>query len=170
MEDGYIIDAKTRKKALKFKGEYEGLFKEMSGIMHRRADVVNAYMDGAGLWKDPEAILDPIDTLPGCMYRYILWSRYYEAGGSEEKPQNRARKVDQRILEENRQIAAEYREKEKRLKRMEEAAEKEFMQYLRENGLWDDLEAVHEMRCCLPQCYFRKKVEDRYSELLREEG
>ena len=48
MEDGYIIDAKTRKKALKFKGEYEGLFKEMSGIMHRRADVVNAYMDGAG--------------------------------------------------------------------------------------------------------------------------
>ena len=51
MEDGYIIDAKTRKKALKFKGEYEGLFKEMSGIMHRRADVVNAYMDGRGCGK-----------------------------------------------------------------------------------------------------------------------
>lgn len=46
----------------------------------------------------------------------------------------------------------------------------EVTQYLKRENLWNDLEAVHEMRCCLPLCLLQDNLNRRYYELFMKEN
>lgn len=162
-------DGTARKKALKFKEDYERLFQEMTGSMESLAGEVVGYLKRENLWDDQEAVLNVISVLPGCWFRFRLYSRYYEIADKPHKvvtnPECKVWKADREILRKVQDFAEDYEEKEKRLLQMEADAEKELTDYLKRTGLWDDWEAVHEMRCCLPICLVREKLDGRYYEL-----
>lgn len=163
------IDESVREKVLKFKEDYELLFQEMAGSMKKLAGEVIEYLQQKELWEDPEAILNVIGVLPGCYFRFTLYRQYYEikdkADGSAADLNCKVRKVDQEILRRVQDAAEDYEEKEGRLRQMQKKAEKLILGYLKETGLWDDLEAIQEMRCCLPICVLQHKLDERWYEL-----
>lgn len=169
------IDKTVREKALKFKEDYEKLFEDMRVPIRQLSGEVNQYLEWEDLWNDQEAILNVISVLPpGCHYYRYLYSHYYEiTDKSDEIIANfecKVWKVDGDLLAKIQNIAEEYEENEKRLRRMHKKAEKEIMEYLESTGLWDDLEAVHEMRCCLPLCLLQDNLNKRYYELFMKEN
>lgn len=163
------IDESVREKVLKFKEDYELLFQEMTGPMKKLAGEVIEYLQQKELWEDPEAILNVIGVLPGCYFRFTLYRQYYEikdkADGSAADLNCKVRKVDREILRRVQDAAEDYEEKEGRLRQMQKEAEKLILGYLKETGLWDDLEAIQEMRCCLPICVLQHKLDERWYEL-----
>lgn len=163
------IDESVREKVLKFKADYEQLFQEMAGPMKKLAGEVIEHLQQKKLWEDPEAILNVISVLPGCYFRFTLYRQYYEikdkADGSAADLNCKVRKVDQEILRKVQDAAEDYEEKEGRLRKMQKEAEKLILGYLKETGLWDDLEAIQEMRCCLPICVLQHKLDERWYEL-----
>lgn len=163
------IDESVREKVLKFKADYEQLFQEMAGLMKKLAGEVIEHLQQKKLWEDPEAILNVISVLPGCYFRFTLYRQYYEikdkADGSTADLNYKVRKVDREILRKVQDNAEDYEEKEGRLRQMQKEAEKLILGYLKETGLWDDLEAIQEMRCCLPICVLQHKLDERWYEL-----
>lgn len=163
------IDESVREKVLKFKADYEQLFQEMAGPMKKLAGEVIEHLQQKKLWEDPEAILNVISVLPGCYFRFTLYRQYYEikdkADGSTADLNYKVRKVDREILRKVQDAAEDYEEKEGRLRQMQKEAEKLILGYLKETGLWDDLEAIQEMRCCLPICVLQHKLDERWYEL-----
>lgn len=163
------IDESFRKKALKFKNDYYCLFDEMEKPMEKLAGEVVWYLKQGGLWNDQDAVLNVICVLPGCHFRYFLYSHYYEITDKPHEiitqPECKVWKVDREMLLKIERISDGYEEKQKQLQQMESGAEKEILDYLNGTGLWDHAEAVHEMRCCLPICLLRSKLDERYYEL-----
>lgn len=167
-------DETIRKKAQKFKEDYNSLFDERHESMKGIVDVVVPYMKREHLWEDLEAILNVICVLPSCHFRVYMYSHYYEITGKPHEiitnPDCGVWKVDREILLKIQDFADDYEEKELRLRQMERSAKKEIMTYLEETGLWNDLQAVHEMRCCLPICLLQHNLNERYYELLMAEN
>ncbi|MDO4308426.1 MAG: hypothetical protein Q4C77_16525 [Eubacteriales bacterium] len=169
------IDKTVREKALKFKADYEKLFEDMSVPMQQLASEVNQYLKRENLWNDQEAILNVIRVLPpGSYYGWRLFTHYYRI---TDKPdviisnfECEVWKVDRDVLMKIQNVAEEYEKNEKHLRRMHKKAEQEIMEYLKSTGLWDDLEAVHEMRCCLPLCLLQDNLNKRYYELFMKEN
>ncbi len=127
------IDGTARKKALKFKEDYERLFQEMTGSMESLAGEVVGCLKQENLWDDQEAVLNVISVLPGCWFRSRLYSRYYEIADKPHKvvtnPECKVWKADREILRKAQDFAEDYEEKEKRLLQMEEDADKELTDY-----------------------------------------
>lgn len=106
-------DGTARKKALKFKEDYERLFQEMTGSMESLAGEVVGYLKRENLRDDQEAVLNVISVLPGCWFR--LYSRYYEIVGKPHKvvtnPECKVWKADREILRKAQDFAEDYEEK-----------------------------------------------------------
>lgn len=171
---GWKTNETIRNKAQKFKEDYSRLFDERHESMKRIVDVVVPYMKQEHLWEDREAILNVICVLPGCHFRFYMYSHYYEITDKPHEiitnPDCGVWKVDREILLKIQDFADDYEEKELSLQRMEDSAKKEIITYLEETGLWNDLQAVHEIRCCLPICLLQSKLDDRYRELFMKES
>ena len=93
-----------------------------------------------------------------------------KAGRTDTELEYRKWKIGGETSEKIQKFAVIYRKREKCLRKMESDAEAECIGYLKKSGVWDDLEAVHEMRCCLPICLLRHKLDERYYELFMKEN
>lgn len=170
----YRIEESARKRALKFKEDYERHFEKNSKRMRKIAKETEAYLAREHLQDDTDATLNIISILPSCHYRIYLYGRYHElvkkAGRTDTELEYRKWKIGGETSEKIQKFAVIYRKREKCLRKMESDAEAECIGYLKKSGLWDDLEAVHEMRCCLPICLLRHKLDERYYELFMKEN
>lgn len=168
------IDESIREKVLKFKGDYERLFSEMTDPMGNLSEEVIVYLKQNNLWGDQEAILNVICVLPGCHFRHYLYSHYYKITDKPDEiitnPECKVWKVDREILLKIQSAAEEYEERENCLRQMRDAFEKEIFQYLQETGLWDNAEALVEMRLLLPTCLIQHKLDERWYELYQKEN
>lgn len=165
----WIIDERTREKILNFKKDYEQAFEKELKQLESISETARQYISQRNQWKDAEALLDWISILPSCIFRMNLFSRYHEVAGDKEIDfealDTRCPKIEKEIRLKAETIRKDSMKGCKCRREMEKAAEKEFFGYLKDSGLWENEEAVHELRCLLPICTLQYKLDERSYEL-----
>lgn len=168
----WIIDERTRKEILNFKKAYERVFEKELKQSESISETARQYISQRNQWKDEEALLDWISILPSCLFRMNLFARYHEVAGDKEIDfealDTRCPKIEKEIILRAEAIRKDSMKGCKRRREMEKAAEKEFFGYLKDAGLWENEEAIHELRCLLPICTLQHKLDERSYELLHK--